>query len=76
MNPLEATLNRHRGAAAYVEGALGRLESDLLATETDDQLSHRVHDIIRIFQRLKDGPKVTVETMKPTYRVILDPDGD
>jgi len=72
MNPIEATLNRLRGAVGYVEGALDRLESDLLKTETDDQLAHRIHNIARTMRRLADGPKVTVET-QPRYIVILDP---
>jgi hypothetical protein len=74
VHPIEVVFNRYMGGAAYVQKALGDLENELLATETDDQLSHRVHGILRTFNRLIEGPKVTIETAMPRYKVILDPD--
>lgn len=76
MNAMSAMYNRMQGANAYVEKALDDLEDDLLRLETADQIASRVHDILRIFRRLKDGPTITIEQAKPKYTVILDPEGD
>lgn len=49
-------LHRHLVGAQYVEGALDSLECDLLSTQVDDITAHRVHNILRAFRRLTDGP--------------------
>jgi len=77
MSPVEAILNRYKGGAAYLELALGELESELLRTETDDQLARRVRHILKNFQRLVAAPPVEVKVKEQhKYVVILDPEGD
>jgi hypothetical protein len=77
MSPLEAILNRYRGGAAYMQTALGELESELLSQETSDKLAHRIHNILRNFQRLTEAPEVQVfiPPRDRGYIVILDPEG-